>query len=137
MLNFTNELEQYTTAQRTVKAKQFTEYTSKKQLQNAEMLTGEELEFLTDIKCTFSFAIHEDLRYVAITLYKANADKKYSFLVADMREKAIAEVESIKVAKAEILKLVEADNAAREAMEKDNEEAHNEETAEEHTEEAV
>lgn len=137
MLNFTNEVEQYTTAQRSVKAKQFTEYTSKKQLQTAEMLTGEELEFLMDIKCTFSFAIHEDLRYVAITLYKANADKKYSFLVADLWNKAIAEVDSIKTAKAEILKLVNAENTNEETAEENNEEAHNENTAEEHTEETV
>ena len=115
-INFTKNIEQYTTTQKAVRAKHFTEYTSKKQLENAEVLNAQELEFVKNIKGTFSFAIHEARRYMAITLYKANAEKKYSFLVVDLKEEAIAEVDSIKQAKAEIMELVVAEMAAEEAQ---------------------
>lgn len=108
-INFTKNIEQYTTVQKNIRAKHFTEYTSKKQLQDASVLTDDELDFILSIKGTFNFALHEDGRYMALTLYKAsNADRKYSFLVADLQEMAVAEVDSIKNAKAEILELVEA-----------------------------
>lgn len=106
-IKFSKETEQYTTAQRSTKVKHFMEFTSKKQLENAEVLVGEELEFAKSIKGTFNYALHEDLRYMAVTIYKANAEKKYNFLIVDLKEKAIAEVDSIKNAKAGILELVE------------------------------
>lgn len=119
-INFTNNIEQYTNIHRTTKAKQFMEFTSKKQLQDADVLTDKELKFVTGIKGTFSFALHNDGRYMAVTLYRANADKKYNFLVLDLQEQAVAEVSSIKVAKSEILELVEQANqpeVPEEAME--------------------
>ena len=46
---------------------------------------------------------------MALTLYKNNAsDRKYSFLIVDLEEQAVAEVDSIKNAKSEIMALVEA-----------------------------
>lgn len=126
-INFTNNIEQFTNTHRAAKAKQFMEFTSKKQLQDADVLTDSELKFVTSIKGTFSFALHNDGRYMAVTLYRANADKKYNFLVLDLQEKAVAEVGSIKVAKAEILELVE---QANEAEEERRQEAEMEETME-------
>lgn len=116
-INFTNNIEQYTNIQRTIKAKQFMEFTSKKQLQDADVLTDKELKFVTSIKGTFGFALHNDGRYMAVTLYRANAEKKYNFLILDLQDQAVAEVSSIKVAKAEILELVEQANKPEEAVE--------------------
>ena len=110
-INFTKNIEQYTTTQKNTRAKHFMEFTSKKQLQDASILTDKELAFATSIKGTFSFSLHEGERYMAITLYKANADRKYNFLIVDLQEQAIAEIDSIKNAKAEILELVLADKA--------------------------
>ena len=42
-INFTQNIEQFTSIQRAVKAKQFTEFGSKKQLQDADILTDKEL----------------------------------------------------------------------------------------------
>lgn len=106
-LNFTTNLEQYTTASTRTHATQFTQYASKKQLAGANVLDTEALEFVCSIKNTFTFAVHNDLQYVAITLYYANT-KSYAFLVADLHNKAVAEVASIKQAKQEIMALVNA-----------------------------
>lgn len=104
-INFTKNVEQYTTTQRSNKVKHFTDFTSKKQLEEAGILSEDKLNFVKDIKGTFSFSFHEDGRYMAITLYKATAEKKYNFLIVDLKELAIAEVGSIKEAKAAILEL--------------------------------
>lgn len=114
-INFSKETEQYTTTQRNARVKHFIEFTSKKQLENAEVLTGEELEFAKSIKGTFSYALHEGKRYMAVTIYKANAERKYIFLIVDLQEKAVAEVDSIKNAKAGILELVQ-ESASAEAQ---------------------
>ena len=115
-VNFTKNVEQFTTTQRAEKVKNFMEFTSKKQLETANVLNVEELEFVKSIKGTFNFALHIGKRYMAITLYKANAEKKYSFLVLDLQEKAISQVDSIKQAKAEILEIV---NTVEESTEED------------------
>lgn len=116
-ITFTKNLEQYTTTQRNAKVKHFMEFTSKKQLEEANILSEERLEFAKSIKGTFSFAMHEDGRYMAVTLYKANAEKKYSFLILDLQEQAVAECDSIKNAKAEILALAEQEMAGTPAEE--------------------
>lgn len=110
-INFTKNVEQYTTTQKNARAKHFMEFTSKKQLEQADILNAQELEFVKSIKGTFSFSLHEEERYMAITLYKANADRKYNFLIVDLQEKAIAEADSIKNAKSAILEQVLADKA--------------------------
>ena len=104
-INFTKNVEQYTTTQRSNKVKHFTDFTSKKQLEEAGVLSQDKLNFVKEIKGTFSFSFHEDGRYMAVTLYKANAERKYNFLIVDLLELAIAEVGSIKEAKAAILEL--------------------------------
>lgn len=105
-INFTKDVEQYTTTHRSNKVKQFTDFPSKKQLEESGALSPEKLSFVKEIKGTFNFALHEDGRYMAITLYKAHAaERKYNFLIVDLKELAIAEVGSIKEAKAAILEL--------------------------------
>lgn len=106
-LNFTTNLEKYTTASTRTHTAHFTQYASKKQLAQANVLESEKLDFLLAIKNTFSFAVHTGLQYVAITLYYANT-KTYDFLVVDLHNKQVAQVESIKQAKTEILALVNA-----------------------------
>lgn len=107
MLTFTTNLEQYTTTNARTHSTQFTTYASKKQLAQANVLDAQTLEFVCSIKNTFSFAVHTDLQYIAITFYYANT-KSYAFAVLDVHNKAIAQVASIKQAKQEILALVNA-----------------------------
>ena len=104
-INFTTNIEQYTVSAQRARNTQFTNYASKKQLQNADILDDEAMKFLMEIKNTFSFAVHNDKQYVAITLYYAST-KKYGFIVVDLHNKAIAEVASIKQAKQEIMALI-------------------------------
>lgn len=107
MLNFTTNLEKYTTASARTHNTQFTQYASKKQLASANVLDEQALEFVLAIKNTFNFAVHNAGQYVAITLYYAST-KSYGFLVVDLHKKMVAEVESIKQAKQEIMELVNA-----------------------------
>lgn len=104
-INFTTNIEQYTTASTTARTSSFYNYASKKQLQNANVLNKDALNFVLSIRNTFSFAVHKNLQYVAVTLYYANT-KKYAFIVLDLHNKAVAQVASIRQAKQEIFELV-------------------------------
>ena len=104
-INFTTNIEKYTAASTRTHNVQFTTYASKKQLAQANVLDAQALEFVLAIKNTFSFALHNEKRFMAITLYYAST-KTYGFIVVDLHNKAIAEVASIKQAKAEIMALV-------------------------------
>lgn len=127
-INFTKNVEQYTTTQKNTRAKHFTEFTSKKQLEQADILNAQELEFVKSIKGTFSFALHENGRYMAVTIYRASAEKKYNFLIVDLKEKAIAEADSIKNAKSAILEQVLAEKA-EEIVQEDLKKGDEEQTA--------
>lgn len=127
-INFTKNVEQYTTTQKNTRAKHFTEFTSKKQLEQADILNAQELEFVKSIKGTFSFALHENGRYMAVTIYRASAEKKYNFLIVDLQEKAIAEADSIKNAKSAILEQVLAEKA-EELVQEDLKKGDEEQTA--------
>ena len=107
MLNFTTNTMEYTTTRTTTHATQFETFASKKQLAQANLLDDNALEFVLAIKNTFTFAVHKDLQYVAITLYYASS-KSYAFIVVDLHNKAIANANSIKHAKQEILALANA-----------------------------
>lgn len=134
-INFTKNVEQYTTAQKTTRTKHFTEFTSKKQLQDANILEDAALQFATSIRGTFSFALHEDKRYMAVTLYKVtNNERKYNFLILDLQEQAVAEADSIKNAKEAILELVEASKTVH--INQEEQEDVEDEPAEEQAEEA-
>ena len=131
-INFTSNINDFASTQaRATRAKNFMEFTSKKKLEDAAVLTPAQLEEVKKIKGTFTFALHNDGRYMVVTLYHANAEKKYQFIILDLETSQVAECDSVKNAKAAVMELV---NAAATAQQEEAEEAHSEE--EKNTEEA-
>lgn len=131
-INFTSNINDFASTQsRATRVKNFTEFTSKKKLEDAAGLTPAQLEEVKKIKGTFTFALHNDGRYMVVTLYHANAEKKYQFIILDLETSQVAECDSVKNAKAAVMELV---NAATTAPQEEAEEAHSEE--EQNTEEA-
>ena len=131
-INFTSNINDFAATQtRATRVKNFTEFTSKKKLEDAAVLTPAQLEEVKKIKGTFTFALHNDGRYMVVTLYHANAEKKYQFLILDLETFQVAECDSVKNAKAAVMELV---NAAKTAQQEEAEESHSEE--EQNTEEA-
>ena len=126
-INFTSNINDFASAQsRATRVKNFTEFTSKKKLEDAAVLTPAQLEEVKKIKGTFTFALHNDGRYMVVTLYHANAEKKYQFLILDLETYQVAECDSVKNAKAAVMELVNAAATAQQEAEK-AEEAHSEE----------
>ena len=124
-INFTSNINDFASTQsRATRVKNFTEFTSKKKLEDAAVLTPAQLEEVKKIKGTFTFALHNDGRYMVVTLYHANAEKKYQFLILDLETMQVAECDSVKNAKAAVMELV---NAAETAPKEEAEEAHSEE----------
>ena len=133
-INFTSNINDFASTQsRATRVKNFMEFTSKKKLEDAAVLTPAQLEEVKKIKGTFTFALHNDGRYMVVTLYHANAEKKYQFLILDLETSQVAECDSVKNAKAAVMELVNAAAPAPQEAEK-AEEAHSEE--ENNTEEA-
>ena len=129
-INFTSNIKDFASTQsRATRVKNFTEFTSKKKLEDAAVLTPAQLEEVKKIKGTFTFALHNDGRYMVVTLYHANAEKKYQFLILDLETMQVAECDSVKNAKAAVMELVNASATAQQ-----EEEAHSEE--EQNTEES-
>ena len=126
-INFTSIINDFASAQsRATRVKNFTEFTSKKKLEDAAVLTPAQLEEVKKIKGTFTFALHNDGRYMVVTLYHANAEKKYQFIILDLETLQVAECDSVKNAKAAVMELVNAAKTAQQEEEK-AEEAHSEE----------
>ena len=126
-INFTSNINDFASAQsRATPLKPFTEFTSKKKLEDAAVLTPAQLEEVKKIKGTFTFALHNDGRYMVVTLYHANAEKKYQFIILDLETLQVAECDSVKNAKAAVMELVNAAKTAQQEEEK-AEEAHSEE----------
>lgn len=133
-INFTSNINDFASTQsRATRVKNFTEFTSKKKLEDAAVLTPAQLEEVKKIKGTFTFALHNDGRYMVVTLYHANAEKKYQFIILDLETSQVAECDSVKNAKAAVMELVNAAKTAQQEAE-EAEEAHSEE--EQNTEEA-
>lgn len=108
-INFTSNINDFASTQtRATRAKNFMEFTSKKKLEDAGVLTPAQLEEVKKIKGTFTFALHNDGRYMVVTLYHANAEKKYQFLILDLETMQVAECDSVKNAKAAVMELVTA-----------------------------
>lgn len=126
-INFTSNINDFASTQsRATRVKNFMEFTSKKKLEDAAVLTPAQLEEVKKIKGTFTFALHNDGRYMVVTLYHANAEKKYQFLILDLETSQVAECDSVKNAKAAVMELVNAAATATQEAEK-AEEAHSEE----------
>ena len=123
-INFTSNINDFASTQsRATRVKNFTEFTSKKKLEDAAVLTPAQLEEVKKIKGTFTFALHNDGRYMVVTLYHANAEKKYQFLILDLETLQVAECDSVKNAKAAVMELVNASATAPQEAEKAEEEA--------------
>ena len=117
-INFTSNINDFASTQsRATRVKNFTEFTSKKKLEDAAVLTPAQLEEVKKIKGTFTFALHNDGRYMVVTLYHANAEKKYQFLILDLETMQVAECDSVKNAKAAVMELVNAAPAEEKAEE--------------------
>ena len=133
-INFTSNINDFASTQsHATRVKNFMEFTSKKKLEDAAVLTPAQLEEVKKIKGTFTFALHNDGRYMVVTLYHANAEKKYQFLILDLETLQVAECDSVKNAKAAVMELVNAAATAQQEEEKAEEE-HSEE--EQNTEDA-
>ena len=133
-INFTSNINDFASTQsRATRVKNFTEFTSKKKLEDVAVLTPAQLEEVKKLKGTFTFALHNDGRYMVVTLYHANAEKKYQFIILDLETLQVAECDSVKNAKAAVMELVNATKTAQQEDEK-AEEAHSEE--QQNTEEA-
>ena len=123
-INFTSNINDFASTQtRATRVKNFMEFTSKKKLEDAGVLTPAQLEEVKKIKGTFTFALHNDGRYMVVTLYHANAEKKYQFLILDLETMQVAECDSVKNAKAAVMELVNAAATAPQEAEKAEEEA--------------
>ena len=117
-INFTSNINDFASTQtRATRVKNFMEFTSKKKLEDAGVLTPAQLEEVKKIKGTFTFALHNDGRYMVVTLYHANAEKKYQFLILDLETLQVAECDSVKNAKAAVMELVNATPAGEKAEE--------------------
>lgn len=117
-INFTSNINDFASTQsRATRVKNFTEFTSKKKLEDAAVLTPAQLEEVKKIKGTFTFALHNDGRYMVVTLYHANAEKKYQFIILDLETSQVAECDSVKNAKAAVMELVNAAPAEEKAEE--------------------
>ena len=117
-INFTSNINDFASTQsRATRVKNFMEFTSKKKLEDAAVLTPAQLEEVKKIKGTFTFALHNDGRYMVVTLYHANAEKKYQFLILDLETLQVAECDSVKNAKAAVMELVNATPAEEKAEE--------------------
>ena len=117
-INFTSNINDFASTQsRATRVKNFTEFTSKKKLEDAGVLTPAQLEEVKKIKGTFTFALHNDGRYMVVTLYHANAEKKYQFLILDLETYQVADCDSVKNAKAAVMELVNATPAEEKAEE--------------------
>lgn len=126
-INFTSNINDFASTQsRATRVKNFMEFTSKKKLEDAAVLTSAQLEEVKKIKGTFTFALHNDGRYMVVTLYHANAEKKYQFLILDLETSQVAECDSVKNAKAAVMELVSAAATAPQEAET-VEESHSEE----------
>ena len=110
MLDFNRSITDIIDSQATTrKTSAFVTYSNKKQIIEAGKLTEEHKKFIKDLKGTFSFALHTSGKYLIVTLF-VTREKKYKYLVVDLKTMNCTEVESIKVAKYEVMELVNNSN---------------------------
>ena len=110
MLDFNRSITDIIDSQATTrKTSAFVTYSNKKQIMEAGELTEEHKKFIKDLKGTFSFALHTSGKYLIVTLF-VRREKKYKYLVVDLKTMNCTEVESIKVAKYEVMEIVNNSN---------------------------
>lgn len=110
MLNFNTNIQEVIATQTTTsRAHSFTEYNSKKKLLGANILTDEQSQYITKLKNTFTFYLHEAHKYLVITMYYSTT-KTYGYLVVNLETLMCAECESVKTAKQAVLELIQSEN---------------------------
>lgn len=110
MLNFNTSIQDtIATQEKTTRTSAFTEYNSKKKLFAAGILTAEQEQYITQLKGTFTFHIHNENRYLVVTMYYS-ATKTYGFIIVDLNTLQCATADSIKNAKKGVLDVIAADN---------------------------
>lgn len=114
MLNFNTNIQDVIATQVTTsRAHSFTEYNSKKKLLGANILTDEQSQYITKLKNTFTFYLHEGHKYLVITMYYSTT-KTYGYLVVNLETLMCAECESVKTAKQAVLELIQDENKVQE-----------------------
>lgn len=110
MLNFNTSIQEtIATQEKTTRTSAFTEYNSKKKLFAAGILTAEQEQYITQLKGTFTFHIHNENRYLVVTMYYS-ATKTYGFIIVDLTTLQCAAADSIKNAKKGVLDVIAAAN---------------------------
>lgn len=77
----------------------FIEFSSKKKLLAANVLTAEQFLFIDGVKGLFTSSLHSSRQYMVLTLYHSNQEPKYSYLIADLNTKTVEQAQSVKTAK--------------------------------------
>ena len=77
----------------------FIEFSSKKKLLAANVLTAEQFLFIDGVKGLFTSSLHSGRQYMVLTLYHSNQEPKYSYLIADLNTKTVEQAQSVKTAK--------------------------------------
>ena len=117
MLNFNTNIQEVIATQTTTsRDHSFTEYNSKKKLLGANILTAEQAEYITKLKNTFTFYLHEAHKYLVITMYYSTT-KTYGYLVVNLETLMCAECESVKTAKQAVLEIIQSENNSPEVSE--------------------
>lgn len=110
MLNFNTTLQDVINTQTTTRTNegQFTEYNSKKKLLGSNVLPQNVCNYISQLKNTFTFYVHNSAQFVVITMYYSTT-KTYGFYVLNTTTLQIAQADSVKLAKQGVLQLL-ADN---------------------------
>lgn len=129
-INFTTTIDTFAQTQKTTRAKNFLEFTSKKKLKESGEITDSQFEIVDKVKGTFNLALHKDKKYMVITLYHATAEKKYQFVILDINTGACATADSVKIAKQMVLEQVAEEANTQESQPETPEESPAEEATE-------
>lgn len=102
------KLEDIIAIQTTTRGSNYTTYDSKKKLLAANVLTPEQTKVMEQLKNTFLFNLHNDKKYMVITMYYSR-DKETKFYVYNMHTHTFAELPSVKIAKQYVAELIKKD----------------------------
>lgn len=80
----------------------FIDFSSKKKLLAANVLTAEQFSFIDGIKGLFTSSLHNSNQYMVLTLYHEKQEPKYSYLIADLNTKTVEQAQSVKTAKQKV-----------------------------------
>lgn len=102
------KLEDIIAIQSTTRGSNYTTYDSKRKLIAANVLTDEQKTVIEQLKNTFLFNLHNDKKYMVITMYYSK-DKETKFYVYNMHTQTFSELASVKTAKQYVAELIKKD----------------------------